>query len=113
MKNQDRLFRIISLKTSLRSKRFRLVSEQKKTEERDFRFGRTRNEIRSKTWKWEEGEVSFLSSPPPPRSFTYAIFRAVFDSRQDFSAGDGCRVVGDGWIIKNLKKSGNQKKKQR
>ena len=24
--------------------------------------------------------VSFLSSPPPPRSFTYAIFRAVFDS---------------------------------
>ena len=38
MKNQDRLFRIISLKTSLRSKRFRLVSEQKKTEERDSRF---------------------------------------------------------------------------
>ena len=25
--------------------------------------------------------VSFLSSPPPPRSFTFAIFRAVFDSR--------------------------------
>ena len=24
--------------------------------------------------------VSFLSSPPPPRSFTYAIFRAIFDS---------------------------------
>ena len=28
--------------------------------------------------------VSFLSSPPPPRSFTYAIFRAVFDSRSSF-----------------------------
>ena len=33
--------------------------------------------------------VSFLSSlplPPPPRSFTYAIFRAVFDSRSSFFA---------------------------
>ena len=30
--------------------------------------------------------VSFLSSlpPSPPRSFTYAIFRAVFDSRSSF-----------------------------
>ena len=28
--------------------------------------------------------VSFLSSPPPPRSFTCAIFRAVFDSRSSF-----------------------------
>ena len=28
--------------------------------------------------------VSFLSSPPPPRSFTFAIFRAVFDSRSSF-----------------------------
>ena len=28
--------------------------------------------------------VSFLSSPPPPRSFTYTIFRAVFDSRSSF-----------------------------
>ena len=30
--------------------------------------------------------VSFLSFPPPPRSFTYAIFRAVFDSRSSFFA---------------------------
>ena len=102
MKNQDRLFRIISLKTSLRSKRFRLVSEQKRPKNGILGFGRTRNEARFKKWKWEEGKVSFISSPPPPRSFTYAIFRAVFDSRQDFSAGDGCRVVGDGWIIKNF-----------
>ena len=38
--------------------------------------------------------VSFLSSPPPPRSFTYAIFRAVFDSRSSFFApkphGNAC-----------------------
>ena len=38
--------------------------------------------------------VSFLSSPPPPRSFTCAIFRAVFDSRSSFSApkphGNAC-----------------------
>ena len=30
--------------------------------------------------------VSFLSSPPPLRSFTCAIFRAVFDSRSSFFA---------------------------
>ena len=30
--------------------------------------------------------VSFLSSPPPPRSFTCAIFRAVFDSCSSFFA---------------------------
>ena len=33
-------------------------------------------------------------SPPPPRSFTYAIFRAVFDSRSSFFApkphGNAC-----------------------
>ena len=42
MKNQDRLFRIISLKTSLRSKRFRLVSEQKRPKNGILGFGRTR-----------------------------------------------------------------------
>ena len=58
---------------SLRSKRFRLVSEQKtKNEERDFRF-----------WLREKRNES-LSSPPPPRSFTCAIFRAVFDSCSSF-----------------------------
>ena len=30
--------------------------------------------------------VSFLSSPPPPHSFTCAIFRAVFDSCSSFFA---------------------------
>ena len=40
-------------------------------------FGRARNETRAK---------SFLSSPPPPCSFTYAIFRAVFDTRSSFFA---------------------------
>ena len=47
---------------SLRSKRFRLASEQRETEERDCRF-----------WpreKWNES-----------RTFTRTIFRAVFDSR--------------------------------
>ena len=38
--------------------------------------------------------VSFLSSPPSPRSFTYAIFRAIFDSRSSFFAakprGNAC-----------------------
>ena len=38
--------------------------------------------------------VSFLSSPPTPRSFTSAIFRAVFDSRSLFFApkphGNAC-----------------------
>ena len=40
----------------LRSKRFRLVSEQRNTEERDLGFGRARNETRAKNWKWGEGE---------------------------------------------------------
>ena len=61
--------------SSLRSKSFRLVSEpKKKHEERDFRFW-----LRE---KWNES----LSSPPPPRSFTCAIFRAVFDSCSSFFA---------------------------
>ena len=37
---------------------------------------------------------SFLSFPPPPRSFTCAIFRAAFDSRSSFFApkphGNAC-----------------------
>ena len=72
--------------SSLRSKRFRLVSEQRKTEERDSRF-----------WpreKWNKSEKMKVSSPPPPRSFTCAIFRAVFDSRSSFFApkphGNAC-----------------------
>ena len=48
-----------------------------------FGFDRARNETRAKKWKRGEG-VSFLSSPPPPRSFTCATFLAVFDSRSSF-----------------------------
>ena len=40
------------------------------------------------------GGEGFLSSPPPPCSFTYAIFRAVFDSRSSLFApkphGNAC-----------------------
>ena len=56
---------------SLRSKRFRLVSEQRKTaEERDFRF-----------WpreKWNEGLPALLLAP--------FFAPAVFDSRSSFFA---------------------------
>ena len=38
--------------------------------------------------------VSFLSSPPPPRSFTYTIFRAVFDSRSSFFVACVASVSG-------------------
>ena len=44
-------FKIYSYFDSLRSKRFRLVSEQRKTEERYSRFGRERNETRAKKMK--------------------------------------------------------------
>ena len=52
-------------------------------------FGRARNETRAKKWKWGEGE-----GPSLPRSYTYAIFRAVFDFRSSFFApkphGNAC-----------------------
>ena len=67
------------LPPSLRSKRFRLVLEPRKTEERDFRF-----------WSCE----TLLFFPTPPRSFTRTIFHAVFDSRSSFfapkSQGNAC-----------------------
>ena len=72
---------------SLRSKRFHLVSEQRKTG-----FGRARNEMRAKKCKrgereGNEGKVRVrVSSPPRLRSFTCAIFLAVFDSRSLFFA---------------------------
>ena len=69
---------------SLRSKRFRLVSEQRNTEEGDFRFWP--REKWNESQKVKEGEVegkegNFLT---PPRSFTCATFLAVFDSRSSF-----------------------------
>ena len=72
---------------SLRSKRFRLVSEQIKTEERDFGFGCAGNETganekggrgtgrhdrpsgRFSKSRGLSASVSFLSFPPPPRCF--------------------------------------------
>ena len=39
----------------------------------------------SKSWGLS-ASVPFLSSPPPPRSFSCAIFRSVFDSRCLFFA---------------------------
>ena len=54
-------------------------------------FGRARNETRAKKWKWGEGEGK---APPLSRSFTCAIFRAVFGSRSSFFApkahGNAC-----------------------
>ena len=53
---------------SLRSKRFRGFSEQKKSEERDFRsFGRAKNGARAKKWErgegGEEGEETLADKP--------------------------------------------------
>ena len=49
--------------------------------------------------------VSFHFSPPPPCSFTCAIFRAVFDSRSSFFApqphGNACYA---GYLTTNLNK---------
>ena len=42
-----------------------------------FGIDRARNETRAKKWKRRRGKVSFLSSPPVPRSFTCATFLAV------------------------------------
>ena len=76
---------------SPRSKRFRLVSGQKR-QWKIFGFNRARNETRTKEWKSGEGEGEgkkgflLLSSPPPPRSFACAISRAVSDSCSSFFA---------------------------
>ena len=68
---------------------------------RIFGFGRTRNGT--------SGEIPF--SPTPPRSFTCAIFHAVFDARSSFFAlkpyGNACYagcvfvgIIGGGYISK-------------
>ena len=83
---------------SLRRKCFRLVSEQKKTEDRNdarnkiLGFGRARNETSAKKWKRGRGrkKVSFLSSSPPSPLFCLRHF----DSRSPFFApkphGNAC-----------------------
>ena len=53
------------VRVSLRSKHLRLVSEQRKSEERDFRFWPS--EKWNESQKMKEGEVSFLPSSLPPR----------------------------------------------
>ena len=72
---------------SLRRKCFRLVSEQKKTEDRNdarnkiLGFGRARNETSAKKWKRGRGrgrkKVSFLYSSPPLHSFACAVLTLV------------------------------------
>ena len=66
---------------SLRSKRFSVVSEQKENEERrgtGFSVLAARKVEREPKNETGGGEVSFLSSPSPPRSFTRHIFRTAF-----------------------------------
>jgi len=73
--------------SSLRSKRFCLVSEQRKTEERGFRFRpREKWNESQKNERGGRGRGRNLSSPLPPRSFTGPIFHAVFDSRSSVFA---------------------------
>ena len=48
---------IVTYQSSLRSKCFCLVSEQRKTKEQDFWFGHARNKTTAKKWKKGEGEA--------------------------------------------------------
>ena len=57
---------------------FRNKKRTRNDEELDFRSSPGEKWDESQKWKRRGGEVSFLSSPPPPRSFTRHIFRAVF-----------------------------------
>ena len=90
---------------SLRSKPFRLVSEQRKTsvltareierEPKDEKRGRWGGGGgRRKETPAEKPPLPYLSSLPPPCCFTRAIFGAVFDSRSWFFApkphGNAC-----------------------
>ena len=72
--------------SSLRSKRFRLVLEKKKDQGMGFSVWAAREMEREpkKKKRGGRGRGRNLSSPPPPRSFPSAIFRAVFDSRSSF-----------------------------
>ena len=73
--------------SSLRSKRFRLVLEKKKDQGMGFSVWAAREmerEPKKKKKGGGRGRGRNLSSPPPPRSFPSAIFRAVFDSRSSF-----------------------------
>ena len=71
------------VRVSLRSKHLRLVSEQRKSEERDFRFWPS--EKWNESQKMKEGR-GFLPSFLTPSPLTRAIFRVVFDFRSSFFA---------------------------
>ena len=60
------------------SVRFRNKKRTRNDEELDFRSSSGEKWDESQKWKRRGGEVLFLSSPSPPRSFTHHIFRAVF-----------------------------------
>ena len=64
--------RILSSLCSLRSKRFRLVSEQRKTEERDSRFGRAKYETRATIFRVVFDSRSSFFAPKPHRNACYA-----------------------------------------
>ena len=88
---------MILITTSLPSKCFRLVSEQRKTEERDFSvLAARKNGTRAKMGGFQNPGIclqAFLSFLPPPRLLA-PFFRAVFDSRSSFVApkqhGNAC-----------------------
>ena len=73
---------------------FRNKKRTRNDEELDFRSSPGEKWDESQKWKKRGEEVSSLSSPPPPRSFTRHIFRAVFDTLSLFFApkrhGNAC-----------------------
>ena len=74
---------------SLHSKHFHLASKQRKTEEKDFRFGW--REIEREQKNEIEGRGGIRKKllpffPPSPCSFTHAIFCVVFGSCSSFFA---------------------------
>ena len=80
----------VCMGSSLHSKRFCLVSEQRKTEEGDFRFWLRKLWNESQKMKEEDGKgkegrkPSFL--PHPARLLTCPIFHIVFDPHFSFIA---------------------------
>ena len=72
-------------KRSLRSKRFRVVREQRKSEKRDFRcFARAKNGARAKKRKEREGEGKEVTSPsfPSPNPLFRFLALAPFFARE-------------------------------
>ena len=81
--------------SNLPSKRFRrLVSEQKKTVERDFWFDRARNETRTKKWKRGTGEgkegplPALLLAPFFARSLTLVAHSLLLNRTETLATQD-------------------------